>query len=250
VAVAAVGPKKRKSKTGSGWSWRLAGIALCAFFALGVITGLSESGRVLARRIEALVRHFPHSNRAALIPAVYETLFADDRPADVVDDGPGASRGRPANGAIALIERSDGFFQIDSSGRLLGPVSPIDAVNLPILSGGGVQHAPPAQLIEYATRLIRAEAALSAIISQMRIGSDGQMRLFLDRVHLVIDLTPGQLPLQLARAAKVLAAWRNRREPIAMIDMTIPDEAIVRPPVTERQQSDRAKPTGSVSRPG
>jgi cell division septal protein FtsQ len=185
-----------------------------------------------------------------LIPAVYETLFADDRPADGFDQAPGPSRRHPANGAIALIQRSDGFFQIDGSGRLLGPVSPIDAANLPILSGGGVQHAPPAQLIEYATQLIRAEAALSAIISQMRVGSDGRMRLFLDRVHLVIDLAPGQLPLQLARAAKVLAAWHNRREPIAMIDMTIPDQAIVRPPVIDRQQSDRANAFGSVSRPG
>jgi hypothetical protein len=248
--VAAVGPKKRKSKTGSGWSWRLAGIALCAFFALGVITGLSESGRVLARRIEALFQRLPHSNRSALIPAVYQTLFSDDGRTDRFDLAPGATRWHGANGAIALVERPDGFFQIDGNGGLQGPLSPIDAANLPILSGSGVQHARPAQLVEYAAQLIRAEATLCAIVSQMRVASDGQTRLFLDRAHLVIDLAPGQLALQLARAARVLAVWRSRRELMGTIDMTIPGEAIVRSPPTTMQQSDRANAAGSAGRPG
>jgi len=106
------------------------------------------------------------------------------------------------------------------------------------------------QLVEYAGQLIRAEAVLSTIISEMHVTSSGEMYLFLDRPHLVIVLASGQFPLQLACAAKVLEVWRGHRELIGMLDMTIPGEAIVRPQAETMERLDRANASAGVSRPG
>jgi hypothetical protein len=240
-SVAVAGPKRKKSKTGSGWSWRLAGIALCAFFALGVITGLSQSGRLLARRIEALLEHSPHSSHSALIPAAYHAFFFKEAAAARFRRLPASLSARARTAAVALVEYPDGFFQIDGKGGLRGPVSPVDTPDLPVLSGDGVESASASQLVEDAGQLVRAEAALSVIISEMRLTSTGEMRLYLDRPQMEIVFAPGQFPMQLARAARVLEVWRGRRQLIGMIDLTIPGEAIVRPQAQRIERFDRAK---------
>jgi hypothetical protein len=250
VLVAVAGPKKKKSKPASGWSWRLAGIALCAFFALGVITGLSQSGRVLAQRIAALLDRLPHSGRSEQIPAPHHVLLFEHPPGAGFERSPAAMTGHAPSEAIALLERPNGFFQIDSNGGLRGPVSSAGGANLPVLSGSGVQNAPASQLVGYAGRLIRAEAVLSAIVSEMSVTSSGEMRLFLDRPHLVIALASGEFPLQLVRAARVLEVWREHRELTGMLDMTIPSEAIVRPQAEGMEQLNRARAHGGASRPG
>jgi hypothetical protein len=242
--------KKKKAKTASGWSWRLAGIALCAFFVLGVITGLSHSGRVLAHRIGALLERLPHSSRSALIPAACGNFFFKEPRGRTFAESSLAPAVHVSAEAIALVEYPKGFFQIDSAGDLYGPVSSADAADLPVLSGGGVEHARGAQLVEYAAQLIRAEAILSVIVSELRVSSRGEMRLFLDRPHLVIVLAPGQVPLQLARAARVLEIWRGHRALIGMIDMTIPGEAIVRPRAEASERLDRADTSASFSHSG
>jgi hypothetical protein len=249
-SVAVAGPKRKKSKTGSGWSWRLAGIALCAFFALGVITGLSQSGRLLAHRIEALLEHSPHGSRSALIPAAYHAFFSKDAAVSRFGRLPASLSIRPRAEAVALVEYPDGLFQIDGKGGLRGPVSPANTPDLPILSGDGVESASASQLVEDAGQLVRAEAALSVIISEMRLTSNGEMRLYLDRPRLVIVFAPGQFPLQLARAARVLDIWRGRRQLIGMIDLTVPGEAIVRPSAQTMERLDGAKAVGDARRAG
>jgi hypothetical protein len=225
--VAVAGSKKKKRKTGSGWSWRLAGLALCAFFALGVITGLSESGRLLARRIEALLQRLPHSSRSDLLPTAYRT-FLDKEPKlrDLAGLSAGPTWGMRTE-AIALLERPEGLYQLNSHGRLLGPVSSADTVDLPVLSGSGVENAQASQLLEYAGELIRAEAILSTIVSEMQVTSTGESRLYLERSHLVIIFSPRQFQVQLAHAAKVLPLWQTHGDLIVTVDMTIPGEAIV-----------------------
>jgi len=244
------GRKKKKGKGGSGWSWRLAGIALCAFFALGLITGLSQAGRMLAHRIEALLRRLPHSGHSELLPAAYHTFFPTEQAAGSFEPSSAASRIRTPLGSIALIERADGFFQIDSAGGVHGPISPADTSDLPVLSGGAVEHASAARLVEYAAQLVRAEAILSVIVSEMRVAPSGEMRLFLDRSHLVITLAPGHLPLQLAQAARVLELWRGHRGFIGTIDMTIPGEAIVRPRAQMTEELRHANDDSGVSHRG
>jgi Cell division protein FtsQ/DivIB, C-terminal len=232
--VVAAGAKKKKTKSGSGWSWRLAGIALCAFFALGVLTGLSQSGRLLAQRIEALLRYLPHSSRSALIPAAYRTFFIKQ---PIVEDFRSPSASSPSE-AIALIEHPDGFYEVGNEGGLFGPVSPAQAADIPVISGSGVEHASAVQLLEYAAELIRAEAILAARISEMRVASSGEICLYLDRPHLAVILEPAGWVLQLARASKVLSLWRGHQQLIGIIDMTVPDEAIVRPKIQSLARSE------------
>src|SRR5215472_9731838 len=113
-AVAVAAAKRKKRKTNSGWSWRLAGVALCAFFALGVITGLSQSGRLLARRLEALLQRLPHSTHSTLIPTAYRAFFLKQPRVEGPDTLLAGSRIE----AIALAEHPDGFYQIDGEGGL------------------------------------------------------------------------------------------------------------------------------------
>jgi hypothetical protein len=240
----AVAARKKKSKSGSGWSWRLAGIALCAFFALGVMTGLSQSGRMFARRLGALLGRLPHSGRSQLIPAAYRTLRLEGSSAH--DDIQPVSLSALQHAGplpIALVERSDGFYELVSGGELRGPISLVDEPDLPVLSGAAIENAQTGQLLELAGQVIRAEARLSAMLSEMRIDASGGATLFLDRPQIAIALAPHQFPLQLARAAQVLSLWRGRRNLLRTIDMTAPGQAVV---TTRIDGNEAGRPSGGV----
>ena len=219
--VVAAAKKKKGKKGGAGWSWRLAGLVLCAFFALGLMTGMSRSGRTLAMRVESLLDLIPGRGHSALLSSL-DSLRAARRVPPAVQSVP-----RPA-GAIALVERADGFYALDPAGALQGPVSPAAQGDLPILSGAGVENAAPAQLLDQTAVLVRAEAELSAIVSEMRVGADGLAALFIDHpaieLRLDLDRTPDELP----RAAKVMRLWRGHQDRIAALDLTVPGEAVVR----------------------
>ena len=97
---------------------------------------------------------------------------------------PGAaaiSAGDMRDGAIALVERHDGFYQLFSGGELRGPVSPGKQGDLPVLSGDALDNARGSQMVDYTALLVRAETQLSEIISEMRVGDDGTGSLFLER---------------------------------------------------------------------
>src|SRR6202795_4623503 len=66
-----VGKKKKKKASASHWGFRLAGIVLCAFFVLGVITGLSRPGRTFALRVESVFKIWPGPGHSSIIPAVF-----------------------------------------------------------------------------------------------------------------------------------------------------------------------------------
>ncbi len=215
--VAAAVAKKKKTRKGAGWSWRLAGIALCAFFALGVITGLSRAGRLFALRVEAFFPLWIHPGRSTLVPLIY---------AGDAELAPAAARTPAAS--VALVERTDGFYTLDSAGSLRGPISPAMLGDLPVLSGSAVQSAPPAQLLEDAATLVRAEATLSEMVSEIRADGDGVATVFLDHPRLPIMVTLDDAPLEFARSAQVLHLWRGHQELIASLDMTVSGQAIVR----------------------
>jgi hypothetical protein len=207
---------------------------------LGVITGLSQSGRLLAHRIGALLQRLPYSGRSQLIPAAYHALLFKEPTINTVRQSAASTAPRPRTDAIALAERAEGFYQIDSQGGLFGPLSPANTLDLPVLSGSGLEHAGALQIVEYTSNVIRAEAVLGAVISEMHVTAYGDIRLYLDRPHLVIVLTHTGFPLQLSHAAKVLKILQQHRELIEMIDMTVPGEAIVRPKAEAMERVDRA----------
>lgn len=216
MAVAAA--KKKKRKRGAGWSWRLAGIALCAFFALGVITGLSQSGRIFAIRVETLLNLLPSIGRSGRAPANHlpERM--------VVPGAASQSNGR----ALVLVERDDGFYTLDADGELRGPLSPSGQGDLPVLSGSAAKHARGGQLLEYVSVLVRAEAGLSEMASEMSVGDSGEATLYLDHPPLAVALELDDNGSAIARAARVLNLWRRHRELIERIDVTTPGQAVVR----------------------
>jgi hypothetical protein len=212
VVVAVAAAKRKKTKKSTDWSWRLAGIALCAFFALGVITGLSRSGHALVQRVTALLRAVPYLNRSAITPVAI--------PSGLTPRQPGAT--------IALVERSDGFYALADTGELRGPVSPAAESDVAILSGPAAASAVGTQLMDYVHVLITAEAKLGVPVSEMRIREDGEAALYLERPAIAIALEISAPPDQLERAAKVLALWRDHRELIASMDLTVPGQVVVR----------------------
>jgi hypothetical protein len=210
--------RRGKEKGAMQWNRRLGGVVLCAFFCLGVLTGLSSPGRVLALRIAASL----NTEQARILAAILPVRPAPERGL--------ATLANPAMGgaAVALVERDDGFYALDARGELSGPVALNAAGDLPVLSGPVVAGAPARQLVGYAAILVRAEAELSELVSEMRPGPENRATLFLDRwrTEVIVDLDGA--PLELRHAGEVLGRWRGREKLIAALDMTTPGEAVMR----------------------
>jgi hypothetical protein len=230
---------KRRGGGGSaavaGWNPRAAGLVLCAFFALGVMTGFSATGRALtlraAAQINALVSRAIESAAPARAAANRYTAAIRYLAAQLglirarVQEAPAELHG---GNAIAIVERRDGFYALLGDGEIRGPIAPGQASDLPVLSGAGLDASRGADLVADAAVVVRAEAELSKIISEMRLGDDGTASLFLDHPRAEIDIDLANSSLELRRAAQVLRRFEGREQAIAGLDMTTPDQAVVR----------------------
>ncbi len=208
--------RRKGKKKASEWGWRLGGLTLSGFFTLGLLAGLSASARTAAVRGQEIISAY---RRRAL-------TLAPIRFAHKSDAAPVASRS--SGGLVALTQRKDGFYTLNSNGELSGPVSPDGAGDLPILSGPGLDGAGASQLVDYASILVRAEATLAAPISEMRLAGDGTASLFIQRSHTEIAIDIDNVALELARAARVMNRWRGHQEQITALDMTTPGQAVMR----------------------
>jgi len=228
--------KRGGNKAAAGWNPRILGLVICAFFVLGVITGFSTVGRAVAIRVSgffsSLTAKIPHASLSSA--AINEWIDEKVRWTDV-RFGVKLSRlwrrppsARATGGAVAIVERHDGFYALFADGELRGPVSPITTEDLPILSGRGVVSARGADLIEFAAVMVRAEAQLSRIVSEMNVDDDGTASLYLDRSRTALIFDLEAVPLELGRAGEILARWHDREQLIAAIDMTTRGEAVVR----------------------
>ena len=227
----------------------MGGLVVCAFFALGVMTGFSTAGRAVALRASASLTTYrdqiidslaPARTTAANYSAVLLQWAERARIYHHATNQPGAaaiSAGDMRDGAIAIVERHDGFYQLFSGGELRGPVSPAKQGDLPVLSGAALDNARGSQLVDYASELVRAETQLSEIISEMHVGDDGTASLFLERerTEVVIDLDRATTELQ--RAIKVRQQWQGRENLIAALDLTTPGFAVVRLHAVENNHS-------------
>lgn len=211
--------KKKKHKTSaSHWGFRLAGIVLCAFFVLGVITGLSRPGRTFALRVQALLNFWPSPGHSAIIPVAFTG-------GNVIKP---TFTPRAQGATVALVQRSDGFYTLDSDGDLRGPVAPAAQGDMPILCGPGALNAQPSELIDDAAALVRAEAALGAVVSEMRIdGDDGTAAIFLEHPRIVVTFDVDRAAVEFARAIDVLKIWRGHENLIAALDLTTPGQAVM-----------------------
>ena len=237
-----VAARKKKSESASGWSPRLAGALLCAFFVLGVMTGFSEAGRRVALRAKNLFSTWTERTLAKLGPFRHATDTFDQSIAPIeallkwkhvpsAAEVPGPSETslqHEADDPISIVERRDGFYLLLARGEIRGPISPAQQPNLPIMSGPGVETAKAAYLLTDAALLVRAEAQMSSLISEMRIDRDGTAAFYLDRERLAVVVDLDQQAVELPRALDVLKQWQGRERLIAMLDMTTPGMAVVR----------------------
>ncbi len=228
------------NKAAAGWNPRLGGLVVCAVFALGVMTGFSTTGRAVTLRASTTLGSYRDQMMDSIAPArtaaaSYSAVLVEwARRAGVYPRGAHGPASAALStydmreGAIAIVERRDGFYELFSGGELRGPVSPGKPGDLPVLSGVSLDNARGTQMVDYAAVLVRAEAQLSEIISEMRVGDDGTASLFLERepTELVIDLDRATTEIQ--RAIKVRLQWQGRENLLAALDLTTPGLAVVR----------------------
>jgi len=234
------------------------GLVLCAFFVLGVITGFSAVGRALAVRVSdffySLTGRFP---RPTVSSESIEGWF--DQQVSRAELGLGVRisalwrrrvYARPPGDPIAIVERHDGFYWLFADGELRGPVSPTSTDDLPILSGPGMENARGGELVEFAAVMVRAEAQLSHLVSEMKVDDDGTASLYLDHARTSVIFDLDAVPLEMGRAAEILGRWHDRQQMIAAIDMTTPGEAVVRmtdAAATSAAPAVQSKPSGHLS---
>ena len=220
----------------------MGGLVVCAFFALGVMTGFSTTGRTVALRAAATLDSYRDQILDSIAPARatasnYSAVLVQwAGRAGIYRRGlhePNApaisfSSGDTREDAVAIVERHDGFYELFSGGELRGPVSPGKQGDLPVLSGDALDNARGTQMVDYAAVLMRTETQLSEIISEMHVGDDGTASLFLERerTEVVIDLDRATTEIQ--RAIKVRQQWQGRENLIAALDLTTPGLAVVR----------------------
>ncbi|MGH7948730.1 MAG: cell division protein FtsQ/DivIB [Candidatus Binataceae bacterium] len=253
--------RKEGNHESAGYGSRAAGIILVAFFALGVATGLSERGRDIAHRASSALKprmsvvadvrtrvHDALDYVREVIDALELALGFAESSAHAAARAPKYSSAELEGKAVALVSRGDGFYALLSTGELRGPISPSAGEDLPILSGAGITNALGGQLVEYAALMVRAEADLSHMISEMRVADDGTASLFLDNspTEVVIDLNGAQLEMR--RAAEVLHRFLGREHHVAVLDMTTPGQAVVRlttPFVTSARSAGPVEPAAA-----
>ena len=232
--------RRKKESAVAGWNARMGGVVVCAFFVLGVMTGFSTTGRAVALRTSDTLISYqgrfmdsiaPARDLAANYSAVIVEWAGHAGLYHRITRAPGAavlSARDLRDGAIAIVERHDGFYQLFAGGELRGPVSPAVQGDLPVISGAAVENARGDQMVEYAAVLVRAETQLSEIISEMQVADDGTGSLFLEReqTEVVIDLDCA--PAELERAIEVRSKWQGRENLIAALDLTTPGQAVMR----------------------
>jgi hypothetical protein len=227
----------------------MGGLVVCAFFVLGVMTGFSTTGRAVARRTSDTLISYqsrfmdsiaPEREVAANYSGVILQWAGHAGIYHRATHAPGAealSARDLRDGAIAIVERRDGFYQLFAGGELRGPVSPGVQGDLPVISGAAVENARGDQMVEYAAVLVRAETQLSEIISEMQVADDRTGSLFLEReqTEVVIDLD--RAPAELDRAIEVRSKWQGRENLIAALDLTTPGQAVMRLHAAQRAPS-------------
>ena len=172
---------RRKRKNGvTGWSARLAGVVLVAFFALGYFVGLGSATNLFARRaFDVATRYKARLRTESALIWRFPAPKAEPPRAPVHVGGP-----------VAIVERRDGFYALYEWGELRGPVSAGTEDNLPIISGAPLESARAADLVRYARILVGAEGVLGEMVSELRLEDDGEASLFLDqsRTEVALDL--------------------------------------------------------------
>jgi hypothetical protein len=135
---------------------------------------------------------------------------------------------RESDGAVAVVERTDGFYGLLASGELRGPLSAQNVSDAPILSGPALDSMTGAEMLDCAELVVRGEAALNELISEVRVANDGTATLYLEHSHTILVLDRARASDELAHAAAIMNRWRDHLDLVSALDMTTAGEAVVR----------------------
>ncbi len=140
------------------------------------------------------------------------------------------------------------FYTLDSDGDLHGPVSPATQGDMPILSGPGALKVQPSKLIDFAEALVRAEATLGAVVSEMRIDTDDTATIYLEHPHIEVAFDLEHATTEFPRALAVMKMWRGHENLIAALDLTTPGQAVMQmKPGGFRQSQSCGRAVGAVA---
>jgi hypothetical protein len=201
--------KRGKRRELTEWSKRLLGVVLLVFFGLGVLVGARMSVQWAPEWLGG------EAQRIFDIVGGLAGRRIDQRP------------GLFASTSIALVRRGTHFYVLGADGSLWGPTSPGKEGDLPILSGAMVESASGPELLDYAALSVRAEAALSQTVSELRAAPDGTVRVYLAASPTEVIVDSSKAADELERAAWVMRRWRGHEKLIAQLDVTVADAAVV-----------------------
>ncbi|HYR78507.1 MAG TPA: hypothetical protein VEO55_00790, partial [Candidatus Dormibacteraeota bacterium] len=116
--------RKKKDSGLTGWNARMGGLVLCAFFVLGVMTGFSTTGRAVAVRTSRTLISYQRQFMDSIAPqreaaanycgvilewarrvGIYHQSKHEPRVESL-------SARDMRDGAIAIVERRDGFYEL------------------------------------------------------------------------------------------------------------------------------------------
>jgi hypothetical protein len=221
------------------WRARTGGLVVVAFFAMGMVTGVSALGHSMTARAIESVRPLVNSislavapARAAAIGKYFAAIAWVDR-AKLLGSRkhipiPSGLTGYSSEPPVALVRRGADLYELSSDGGLHGPVSPAATADLPLITN--LRHDPlsGADAVVFAALAVRAEAALGQLISELRVNADASVTLCLERSRLEITIDSDRAPDELEGARAVLKRLEGRERMVAAIDLTTPGEAVVR----------------------
>lgn len=147
---------------------------------------------------------------------------------------------------VALLLTRGSFHYVDRTGRVLGPLLPGEAPDLPVISG--VDEFEDRELsavqVHRALHLLRVCERLRCLddISQVQISKRGLVVVPL-RTRVAVVLGWGNLEEKLRRSARVFAAWEGRTEQLRQVDVSLPHGAVLKlaptPPAVKGRSKQR-----------
>ncbi|GBD24880.1 Cell division protein DivIB [bacterium HR30] len=146
---------------------------------------------------------------------------------------------------VAMVHVNGSFQYLDRLGRVLGPLLPGEAPDLPVISG--IDEFVDGDLssvhVHRALQLLRICDRLRCFdnISQVQIGRKGLVVVPVrPKVAIVLGWTG--LEEKLRRSARVFAHWEGRMDELRLVDVSFPRVAVLKLAPSQQAPGRRARP--------
>ncbi len=143
------------------------------------------------------------------------------------------------------IVRFDELHYVDRRGHVLGPLSREDSRNFPMITGleQGTQRAFAPVALPRTAQLLRWCERRRTIndLSEVHVDREAGITLFPADVNVAVELGWGRWTEKLNRSARVFAAWQERLDRLAAIDVSLREMVIVRLRQEEKTEKRQAR---------